>query len=73
MQIFLATFFVVALAVVGLAAGVLLSNKRLKGSCGGLSALGIEKTCGCENPCDKRKQKMAEEAARQEKKIEFRP
>ncbi|MCB1756176.1 MAG: (Na+)-NQR maturation NqrM [Gammaproteobacteria bacterium] len=62
MQIFLATLVILILAVLGLAAGVLLGNKRLKGSCGGLSAIGIEKTCGCENPCERRKQQMAEQA-----------
>ena len=70
MQIFLATFFIVSLAIIGMAAGILISNKRLKGSCGGLSAVGIEKTCGCENPCDKRKEQMAAAAAQT---IEFKP
>ncbi|MDO6460790.1 (Na+)-NQR maturation NqrM [Granulosicoccaceae sp. 1_MG-2023] len=73
MQLFLATSLIVGLAIAGLAAGVIFSNKRLKGSCGGLSALGIEKTCGCDNPCDKRKAKMAEAALQQDQKIEFRP
>ncbi|HBR96477.1 MAG TPA: Na(+)-translocating NADH-quinone reductase subunit E [Gammaproteobacteria bacterium] len=54
MQVFIATFVVLMIAIVAMAVGVLLSNKRLKGSCGGLSAVGIEKTCACENPCDKR-------------------
>lgn len=67
MQIFLATFLIVSLAVIGMAAGVLISNKRLKGSCGGLNAVGIDKTCGCENPCDKKKKRLANEAQR----IEF--
>lgn len=62
MQIFLATFLIVSLAVIGMAAGVLISNKRLKGSCGGLNAVGIDKTCGCENPCDKKKKRLADEA-----------
>lgn len=67
MQTFLATFFIVSLAVMGLAAGVLISNKRLKGSCGGLNAVGIDKSCGCENPCDRKKKRLADET----QKIEF--
>ena len=33
----LLTVFVFALALVGMAVGVILSNRRLKGSCGGLA------------------------------------
>lgn len=61
MQVFFATFVILIIAVIGMAVGVLLSNKRLKGSCGGLGAIGIEKTCACENPCDRRKKLMAEQ------------
>lgn len=60
MKIFLATFTVLALAVIGMAVGVILSNRKLKGSCGGLSAVGIDKTCGCENPCERRLKRIAE-------------
>ena len=63
MEIYLAAFIVLVLAVVGMAVGVLLSDRRLKGSCGGLNNIeGIEQSCGCEQPCEKRKQR--EEAAR---------
>lgn len=65
MKIFLLTFLIFLLAVLGLAIGWLFSNRSLKGSCGGLSAIpGMENTrCSCSNPCEKRKQKMAQEAA----------
>lgn len=36
---FLAAFLVFAVAIVGMAIGVILSRKRLKGSCGGLASL----------------------------------
>lgn len=68
MQLFIATFVVLFLAVIGMAVGVLISNKRLQGSCGGLSAIGIEKSCGCEKPCERKKKKMAQN----NQKIEFR-
>ncbi len=63
MQIFLFTFMVLLLAFLGMAAGVLLNNRELKGSCGGLSNIpGIKGDCSCANPCEKRKARMAQEA-----------
>ena len=60
MKIFLLTFVVFGLAVLGLAIGWLLTNRTLKGSCGGLATIpGIEKSCSCANPCEKRKQREA--------------
>lgn len=60
MQIFLSVFLIFGLSVIALAVGVILSNKELKGSCGGLNAVGIDKTCDCENPCDKRQKMLSE-------------
>jgi hypothetical protein len=58
MLVYLATFIVIALAIVGMALGVLLSDRRLKGSCGGLNTIqGLEGSCGCERPCEKRQQR----------------
>lgn len=63
MQIFLFTFLVLLLAFLGMAAGVILNNRELKGSCGGLSNIpGIKGDCSCANPCEKRKARMAQEA-----------
>ncbi len=62
MQIFLFTFLVLLLAFLGMAAGVLLNKRELKGSCGGLSNIpGIKSDCSCANPCEKRKARMAQE------------
>ncbi|WP_242632781.1 (Na+)-NQR maturation NqrM [Thiothrix fructosivorans] len=63
MKIFLLTFLIFLLAVLGLALGWIFNSRVLKGSCGGLSGIpGIEKSdCSCSNPCEKRKQKMAQE------------
>ncbi|WML92047.1 (Na+)-NQR maturation NqrM [Thiothrix lacustris] len=60
MEIFLLTFLIFLLAVLGLAIGWLFNSKVLKGSCGGLSSIpGIAKSdCSCSNPCEKRRKQM---------------
>ena len=32
--------------------GFIIKKQSLKGSCGGLSTLGIAKACDCDKPCD---------------------
>ncbi len=66
MSTFLAAFVVLLLFFVLMSIGYIFKQKAVAGSCGGLGALGIEKACDCDEPCDTRKAKMAEEA-RQEK------
>ena len=59
MQIFFFTFFVLLLAFLGMAVGVLLNNRELKGSCGGISNIpGMKSDCSCASPCEKRKAQM---------------
>lgn len=67
MQLFLLTFLILGLAIFGMALGVILNKRELKGSCGGLSNIpGMEKSnCSCSNPCEKRKARLQQE---QEKK-----
>jgi hypothetical protein len=36
--------------------GYIFQKKKIKGSCGGISDLGLEKVCDCDEPCDKRKE-----------------
>lgn len=45
MSIFIATFIVIALAVVGMAVGILLGRPAIKGSCGGLNNIGLSGSC----------------------------
>jgi len=68
MLVYLIAFIVIALAVLGLALGVVLSDRRLKGSCGGLNKIqGLEGSCGCEKPCEKRRQRDKLQQDRQAK------
>ena len=64
MEIFAISFIVMLLAVAGMAIGVIVSNRRITGSCGGLSALpGVDRcgVCGRDlneataSDCDKQK------------------
>ena len=68
------TFVLLLLVVSGMALGVIFSDREIKGSCGGIANVpGMDKpNCTCKNPCDKRKARMAEEAASfAEKPIHF--
>ncbi|NQX89989.1 MAG: (Na+)-NQR maturation NqrM [Halioglobus sp.] len=45
MTLFFISFLVVALVVAGMAVGVLAGRPPIKGSCGGMGALGIDTAC----------------------------
>ncbi len=64
MKLFIATFLIMAFAVLAMALGVIFSNRKIQGSCGGLAALGMEKACDCDRPCERRR-RMEEEGRRQ--------
>ena len=54
MSIFLVTFLAMALAILGMAVGVIAGRKPIAGSCGGMNKMGIECQAGCDKPCPKR-------------------
>ncbi|MFV1872277.1 MAG: (Na+)-NQR maturation NqrM [Oleiphilus sp.] len=57
MDIFIIVFVAMLLLVVAMSVGVLLGKKPISGSCGGMSALGMEVACdvckGDKTKCDK--------------------
>jgi hypothetical protein len=61
MIIFLYTFAAFLIVVVAMAIGYIVQKKTIAGSCGGLGAIGVDKACDCDNPCDKRQQRMKQE------------
>ncbi len=66
MATFLATLLLFGLAFGGLALGVVLGREPIRGSCGGLRKLGLEKDCSCESPCPRRRRELERRAARGE-------
>lgn len=57
MTIFLLTLGFFLVIVMAMAIGYIIQQKSLAGSCGGLSSMGIEKACDCDNPCEKRQER----------------
>ncbi|MFZ1873716.1 (Na+)-NQR maturation NqrM [Serratia sp. D1N4] len=66
LTVFVASFVLFLLVVIGMSLGYLFRRKTLQGSCGGITALGMEKVCDCPEPCDARKKRLAKEARRRE-------
>lgn len=69
MKIFLLTLALLVVVFIAMSIGYLIKKKSIAGSCGGLGALGIEKACNCDNPCDKRKERLAKEEQWKENQI----
>lgn len=73
MQLFFFTFFVLLLAFLGMAVGVIFGGKELKGSCGGISNIpGMKSDCSCASPCEKRKAQMEKDHQNENKAPEVR-
>jgi len=74
MDIFIITFILMLIVVTIMAVGYIFQRKKIKGSCGGISELGLEKVCDCDEPCDKRKEliRKLEEQQRQEELIDIK-
>ena len=45
MSTFIASFIIIAIAIIAMAAGVLLGRPAIKGSCGGLNQVGLAGSC----------------------------
>jgi len=74
MELFLITFVIMLIVVIIMAVGYIFQQKKIKGSCGGISDLGLEKVCDCDEPCDKRKElmKRLEDQKREEELINIK-
>ncbi|TQV74665.1 (Na+)-NQR maturation NqrM [Aliikangiella marina] len=70
-EVIFVTFLIMLTVIFIMAIGYIVQRKKIKGSCGGIADLGLEKVCDCEEPCDKRKEllKRLEEQTREEKKL----
>lgn len=68
MMTFFAALVIVGILFAGMAIGVIVANKPVKGSCGGLSAVGLDGSCDIcgRNPaeCDTPEGREAAERAR---------
>lgn len=67
LTVFVAAFILFLLFFLALSLGYLIKRKSVQGSCGGIGALGLEKVCDCPEPCDARKKRLAQAAAREDK------
>ncbi|WP_107970403.1 (Na+)-NQR maturation NqrM [Neisseria elongata] len=63
MSTILLTFGLFLLIILGMSVGYIFSKRSIKGSCGGITALGMKKMCDCEMPCDTLQQKLDREAS----------
>jgi|TARA_R100001224_G_C3935357_1_gene120307 hypothetical protein len=62
-------FALFVIVVLAMAIGYMVQRKTISGSCGGIGALGMEKACDCDNPCEKRKERMKKEEVWKENQI----
>ena len=63
MSTILLTFGLFLLIILGMSVGYIFSKRSIKGSCGGITALGMKKMCDCETPCDTLQQKLDRESS----------
>ena len=66
MELFIIVFVVLAVLVLIMSVGVIFANKPISGSCGGMSALGMEVACdvcgGDKTKCEKEVESAVESA-----------
>ncbi|MBV7435010.1 (Na+)-NQR maturation NqrM [Cardiobacteriaceae bacterium TAE3-ERU3] len=61
--VFIVVFSVMMLTVVIMAVGVIFGRAPIKGSCGGLNNVGVERACGCTEVCEQENAPLKVEAA----------
>ncbi|MBU6950569.1 (Na+)-NQR maturation NqrM [Hahella sp. HN01] len=75
MYVFLVVFGVMLLIVVAMSIGVILGRKPISGSCGGMSALGMEVACdicgGDKNKCEKETEAAAKQSQAQAEDLAY--
>lgn len=71
MTTYLITFLVFLLVITAMSVGYIFQRKVVKGSCGGLGSVGVDKVCNCPEPCDARKKREAKAAIRAQKLAEW--
>ncbi len=66
MDIMILTFVVLGAVILAMSVGVLLGGKPIKGSCGGMGAMGVETVCdicgGNPSKCDEEQNKTSDRA-----------
>lgn len=62
---FLLTMMIFLLVILAMAIGWIVKKKSIKGSCGGLAGVGVEKECNCDKPCDSHKLYQIQEPEQQ--------
>lgn len=59
METMIITFGFFLAIIFAMSIGYIIKGQTIKGSCGGISSLGMEKMCDCEEACDNLKDKVA--------------
>ena len=67
MQTLFFTLLAFVAIIVLMSVGFIFKKQALKGSCGGLSSLGIAKACDCDKPCDTLQEKLDAKAEYEQK------
>ena len=62
MLTFIVVFLVMAITILIMAVGVIFGREPIKGSCGGLNNVGVERACGCKDVCEKQEMDIDESA-----------
>jgi hypothetical protein len=66
MMIFLFSLAFFLIVVLAMGVGFIFQQKSLAGSCGGLASVGIDKSCNCDDPCEKRVEREKQSAKNQQ-------